>query len=60
VSLQLTDSLKKLLKETAEQLKGAPKRKFIAQTVAAFGHGGQSVAVANCKHPEIKLQTSQF
>lgn len=44
MSLQLTDSLKKLLKETAEQLKGAAKRKFIAQTVAVLGHGGQSVA----------------
>lgn len=44
VSIQLTDSLKKLLKETAHQLKGAAKRKFIAQTVVALGHGGQSKA----------------
>lgn len=44
MSIQLTDSLKLLLKETAQQLKGAPKRKFIAQTVAALGHGGQSLA----------------
>lgn len=44
VSIQLTDSLKKLLKETAHQLKGAAKRKFIAQTVVALGHGGQSLA----------------
>ncbi|MHC5830680.1 MAG: ISAzo13-like element ISMae28 family transposase, partial [Nostoc sp.] len=42
--MQLTDSLKNLLKETAQGLKGAGKRKFIAQTVAALGHGGQSVA----------------
>ncbi|WP_416211836.1 ISAzo13-like element transposase-related protein [Nostoc sp. DedQUE05] len=42
--IQLTDSLKKLLKETAQQLKGAEKRKFIAQTVVALGHGGQSLA----------------
>lgn len=42
VSIQLTDSLKKLLKETAHQLKGAAKRKFIAQTVVALGQGGQS------------------
>ena len=41
VSIQLTNSLKNLLKETAKQLKGAAKRKFIAQTVAALGHGGQ-------------------
>jgi len=44
VSIQLTDSLKLLLKETPQQLKGAPKRKFIAQTVAALGHGGQFLA----------------
>lgn len=44
VSIQLTDSLKKLLKETAHQLKGAAKRRFIAQTVVALGHGGQSRA----------------
>ena len=28
----------------AQELKGAAKRKFIAQTVVALGHGGQSVA----------------
>ena len=44
MSIQLTDSLKQLLKETAQQLKGAPKRKFIAQTVMALGQGGQSLA----------------
>lgn len=44
VSIQLTDSLKKLFKETGEQLKGAAKRKFMAQTVVALGHGGQSLA----------------
>ena len=31
-----------MLKETAQQLKGAAKRKFIAQTVVVLGHGGQS------------------
>ncbi len=44
VSIQLTDSLKNLLKETAKQLKGAAKRKFIAQTVGVLGQGGQSLA----------------
>lgn len=44
MSIQLTDSLKKLLKETAQQLKGADRRKFIARTVVALGHGGQSLA----------------
>nr|ADO19130.1 transposase [Nostoc flagelliforme str. Sunitezuoqi] len=44
MSIQLTDSLKQLLKETVQQLKGVVKRKFIAQTVMALGQGGQSIA----------------
>jgi hypothetical protein len=44
MSIQLTDSLKNFLKETAQQLKGAARRKFIAQTVMALGEGGQSLA----------------
>lgn len=44
VSIQLSDSLKKLFQETAEQLKGAAKRKFIAQTVLELGYGGQWLA----------------
>lgn len=44
VSIQLTDSLKKLFQETAFQLKGAAKRKFIAQTVRELGYGGQWLA----------------
>ena len=44
MSIQLTDSLKKLLSETAVQLKGTAKRKFIAQTVLGLGDGGQSLA----------------
>ena len=42
--LELTDSLKKLLKETAFKLKGASKRRFMAQTVLELGYGGQRLA----------------
>ena len=42
--LELTDSLKELLKETAFQLKGAQKRRFMAQTVLELGYGGQRLA----------------
>ncbi len=42
--MELTDSLKSLLKETASQLKGAAKRRFQAQTVMSLGYGGQLVA----------------
>jgi len=44
VSIELTDSLKSLLKETTTQLKGAAKRRFQAQTVISLGHGGQLIA----------------
>lgn len=44
VSIVLTDSLKKLLIETAFQLKGAAKRKFMAQTVVKLRFGGQRLA----------------
>lgn len=44
MSIFLTDSLKKILAETAFQLKGAAKRKFMAQTVLELGFGGQRIA----------------
>lgn len=42
--MQLTDSLKNLLQETVLQLKGAARRRFMAQTVLELGYGGQSLA----------------
>ncbi len=42
--MELTDSLKKLLKETASQLKGAARRRFMAQTVLELGYGGSILA----------------
>lgn len=42
--IELNDSLKDLLKETAHQLKGAARRKFMAQTVLKLGYGGISIA----------------
>lgn len=44
MSIELTDALKSLLKETATQLKGAAKRRFQAQTVMGLGPGGQLIA----------------
>lgn len=43
VSIVLTDALKQLLQETAVQLKGAAKRKFMAQTAQGLGYGGPRV-----------------
>lgn len=42
--MQLTDSLKTLLNETVQQLKGSSRRRFIAQTVLELGKGGNSKA----------------
>lgn len=42
--MELTDEVKDLLKETADQLKGAARRRFQAQTVISLGYGGQLLA----------------
>lgn len=42
--LELTDSLKVLLQETAGHLQGHERRRFMAQTVAEMGRGGQRLA----------------
>lgn len=42
--LELTDSLKELLKETAKRLKGNEPRRFMAKTVEELGTGGQRLA----------------
>ena len=42
--MDLTDELKSLLIETAEQLKGSARRLFLARTVKALGPGGASQA----------------
>lgn len=39
--MDLSDSLKKLLVETAQALKGPARRRFMAQTVKELGKGGQ-------------------
>lgn len=42
--MELTNSLKQLLTETANKLKGAARRRFMAMSVKELGLGGQSVA----------------
>jgi len=44
VFIKLTEALKELLKETARQLGGATKRKFMAQTVQKLGKKGIRLA----------------
>ena len=42
--MELTESLKTLLIETAQTLKGSARRRFMARTVAELGAGGQRLA----------------
>ena len=42
--MNLTDELKSLLIETAKQLRGSARRRFLARTVKALGPGGASRA----------------
>jgi Rhodopirellula transposase DDE domain len=42
--LELTESLKSFLKETAQTLKGHERRRFMAKTVEQLGSGGQRLA----------------
>jgi hypothetical protein len=43
-SLELTDTLKDLLKETATRLKGTERRQYMGRVVQALGPGGQAEA----------------
>lgn len=49
MSIRLTESVKKILIETALKLKGAEKRRFQAQTVLELGYGGSSLAQQELK-----------
>lgn len=42
--MELSDDLKRVFIETAMTLKGHARRRFMAQTVKAFGYGGASLA----------------
>src|SRR5215207_8132220 len=44
VAMELTDSLKTMLIETARSLKGSARRLFMARTVKELGPGGQQLA----------------
>src|ERR1700682_6292921 len=42
--MELGEETKKLLRETAKELKGRTRRLFMARTVCALGEGGQRLA----------------
>ncbi len=43
-SIHLTEALKSLFRDTAEQLKGTARRQFMAKVVQGLGIGGQTLA----------------
>ncbi len=43
-TLQLTDSLKSIFREIAQQLKGSERRQFMVKIVKELGVGGQTRA----------------
>ncbi|NWF58459.1 MAG: hypothetical protein HXY43_03895 [Fischerella sp.] len=45
--MELTDSLRNLLGETTQRLKGFARRRFMARTVLELGFGSQSKAEKN-------------
>ena len=48
-SLELTDSLKSLFMETAQNLRGTERRQFMAKVVKELGKGGQILAEQELK-----------
>ena len=44
-TIQLTDALKSIFRETAQQLKGSERRQFMAKVVKSLGLGGSPFKV---------------
>src|SRR4030095_16526812 len=54
--MELTDSLKTLLSETAKSLKGSARRLFMARTLQELGHGGQQRAVRELRWGRMTMR----
>jgi hypothetical protein len=54
--MELTDSLKTLLIETAKSLKGSPRRLFMARTVKELGPGGQQRAARELRWGRMTMR----
>jgi hypothetical protein len=55
--MELTDSLKTLLIETAKSLKGSARRLFMARTVKELGPGGQQRAARALRWGRMTMRT---
>jgi hypothetical protein len=56
MSMELTDSLKTLLIETAKSLKGSARRLFMARTVKELGPGGQQRAARELRWGRMTIR----
>jgi hypothetical protein len=54
--MELTDSLKTLLSETAKSLKGSARRLFMARTVKELGPGGQQRAARERRWGRVTIR----
>src|SRR5262249_62248024 len=54
--MELTDSLKTLLIETAKSLKGSARRVFMARTVQELGPGGQQRAARELRWGRMTIR----
>jgi hypothetical protein len=54
--MELTDSLKTLLIETAQSLKGSARRLFMARTVKELGRGGQQRAARELRWGRMTIR----
>jgi hypothetical protein len=54
--MELTDSLKTLLIETAKSLKGSARRLFMARTVKELGPGGQQRAARELRWGRMTIR----
>ena len=54
--MELTDSLKTLLSETAKSLKGSARRLFMARTVKELGPGGQQRAARELRWGRMTIR----
>src|SRR6188508_2041408 len=57
--MELTDSVKTLLIETAKSLKGSARRRFMARTVQELGPGGQTRAARELRWSRMTIRKGQ-
>lgn len=57
--MELTEELKRVFIDTAMTLKGYARRRFMAQTVKAFGAGGARIGMESRRHSQRYARTGE-